>query len=87
MAIGAGLLLALSMAALGGAMMPLEFFTPTMRTVAHLTPHAWAGEGFSTLLAHGGGVADVTTELLVLTAAAAVLFAGSGWLLRHRLTR
>ena len=30
------------LAALGGSMMPLEFFSPTMLTVAHFTPHAWA---------------------------------------------
>jgi ABC-2 type transport system permease protein len=87
MAIGAGLLLALGMGALGGAMMPLEFFSAPMRTFAHVTPHAWAIEGFTTLLAHSGGVSDVSTDLLVLTAAAVVLFAISGWLLRHRLTR
>jgi ABC-2 type transport system permease protein len=85
-AIGAGLLLALGMGALGGAMMPLEFFSDTMRTAAHVTPHAWAIEGFTTLLAQGGGIAEVSTELVVLTAAAAILFAISGWLLRRRLT-
>jgi ABC-2 type transport system permease protein len=87
MAIGAGLLLGLGMAALGGSMMPLELFSPTLRKVAHLTPHAWAADGFSTLIARGGGVSAILTELGVLVGAAAVLFAAGGWLLRRRLAR
>ena len=65
-----------------------EAVRPSRRPrVAHVTPHAWAVEGFTKLLAHGGGVTDVGTELMVLTATAAVLFAIAGWLLRRRLTR
>jgi ABC-2 type transport system permease protein len=86
LAIGIGLLLALGMAALGGAMMPLEFFSPTMQKVAHLTPHAWAIDGFTQLTRHGGGVADILTELGVLTGAAAVLFVIASWALRRRLS-
>ncbi|HSD48439.1 MAG TPA: ABC transporter permease, partial [Actinomycetota bacterium] len=41
-AIGLGLLAGLGLGALGGCMVPLEFFSPTMQTVAHFTPHAWA---------------------------------------------
>jgi ABC-2 type transport system permease protein len=87
MAIGTGLLLALGMAALGGAMMPLELFSPTLRKVAHVTPHAWAADGFSTLITHGGGVSGILPELGVLLGAAAVLFTVGAWLLRRRLAR
>ena len=31
---------------LGGAMVPIEVFGEPMRTIAHLTPHAWAIDGF-----------------------------------------
>jgi ABC-2 type transport system permease protein len=69
-----GLLLGLGLAALGGSMMPLEFFSPTMRTVAHaVTPHAWAIDGFTTLIRDGGGVGDILPELGVLLGLAAVL--------------
>ncbi|MGH3330874.1 MAG: ABC transporter permease, partial [Nocardioidaceae bacterium] len=51
-AIALGLLLALGMGALGGSMMPLEFFSSTMLVVAHLTPHAWAADGFAELVRH-----------------------------------
>lgn len=39
--LGIGLLAGLGLAALGGAMLPLELFSGTIRTMAHLTPHAW----------------------------------------------
>lgn len=86
LAIGVGLLLALGLAALGGAMMPLEFFSPAMRTAAHLTPHAWALDGFATLVRHGGGVKDVLGELAVLFAGSTVLYTVAAWLLHRKLT-
>lgn len=86
-AVGTGLLLGLGLAALGGSMMPLEFFSPTMRTLAHVTPHAWASEAFATLVRRDGTLLDVATELGVLLGYAAVLFVAGAWLLRRRLLR
>jgi linearmycin/streptolysin S transport system permease protein len=80
------LLLGLGLAALGGSMVPLEVFPETMRTIAHLTPHAWGNDGFSELLRHGGGLADVTTDVGVLLAWAAALLAIATWRLRRSLT-
>ena len=82
-----GLLLSLGLGALGGTMMPLDFFSPTLRTVAHLTPHAWAVDGFADLVRHDGGIAAILPELGVLMGAAAVLMALASWRLRHALTR
>ncbi len=84
-AIGAGLLLGLGLSALGGSMMPLEFYSPTMLTAAHLTPHAWAADGYATLVRHDGTIFDVLGELGVLLAYAAVLFALGAWVLRRRI--
>lgn len=79
-----GTLLGLGLAALGGTMMPLEFFSPTMRIVAHVTtPHAWAIDGFITLIRHGGNITDIGRPLGVLLAAAAVLL-GLASLRMHR---
>lgn len=86
-AIGAGLLVGLGLSALGGSMLPLEFFSPTMLAVAHLTPHAWAADGFATLVRHGGSLTDILGELGVLTAYAALLFALGSWVLRRRILR
>ncbi|MEO3782598.1 ABC transporter permease [Actinocorallia sp. B10E7] len=80
-----GLFLSLGLAAVGGSMMPLEFFSPALRSLAFLTPHAWANDGFSVLVLHGGGLADILPNLGVLAAYAAVLFALGTWLLRRSL--
>jgi ABC-2 type transport system permease protein len=70
---GVGVVAGLGLAALGGCMAPLEIFSPTMRKVAHLTPHAWALDGFNELIRHHGTVLDILPELGVLTAMAVVL--------------
>lgn len=85
-AIAVGLLLGLGLGALGGTMMPLEFFSPTMRSVAHLTPHAWAVEGFAELIRRDAKIGDVATPLGVLLAGAAVLFGLAAWRLRRTIT-
>ena len=86
-AIGAGLLVGLGLSALGGSMMPLEFYSPTMLVVAHFTPHAWAADAFATLVRRDGSVMDIMGELGVLLAYAAVLFALGSWVLRRRILR
>ena len=76
------LLLGLGLAALGGSMAPLEIFPSTARTVAHITPHAWANDAFSKLLSHGGDLASVVPDIAVLLAFAVALTALAGWRLR-----
>jgi ABC-2 type transport system permease protein len=86
-AIATGLLAGIGLSALGGSMMPLEFFSPTMLKVAHLTPHAWAADGFATLVRHDGTVLDVLPQLAVLLGFAVVLFTLGSWVLRRRITQ
>lgn len=84
---GIGVMLALGLAALGGAMFPLELFSPTMQQVAHITPHAWALDGFAELVRRGGTTVDILPELGVLTAYAVVLLGLASWRLRIAITR
>lgn len=84
---GIGVVVSLGLAALGGCMLPIELFSPTMTRVAHLTPHAWALDGFAELVRRDGTVADILPELAVLTVYAAVLLVLAGWRLRQVLTR
>lgn len=86
-AVGVGIGAGLVLAALGGCMVPLEFFPPTMRTLAHLTPHAWAYDAFADIQRRGGGVVDVLPQLGVLTLMAVLLLALGTWLLRRSLVR
>ena len=68
-------------------MVPLEVFPDTVRTAAHITPHAWGNDAFSDLLASGAGLADVLPELAILLGYAAVLLALATWRLHAALTR
>jgi ABC-2 type transport system permease protein len=83
---GIGILLGMGLGALGGAMMPLELFSPTMRTVAHATPHAWAVDGYAELVRHEAGVVDILPQAGVLFAAGAALLALASWRLRRAVT-
>jgi len=65
-----GLLLGL----LGGAMVPLEIFPDTMRTIARLTPHAWAMDALSKATSSGASLVDILPQLAVLALFAAVFF-------------
>jgi ABC-2 type transport system permease protein len=79
-------LLGLGLAALGGSMAPLEVFPSTARTIAHITPHAWANDAFSKLLRHGGDVGSVLPQVGVLLGFAAVALVVATWRLRRALT-
>lgn len=76
----------LGLAALGGCMLPLELFSPTMTRIAHITPHAWAIDGYAELVYRGGSVGDILVELGVLSLYAVVLLGLAGWRLRRVIT-
>jgi ABC-2 type transport system permease protein len=80
------LLLGLSLAAFGGSMVPLEVFPSAVRSVAHITPHAWANDAFSKLLEHGAGVVDVLPQVGVLLGFAAVTIVLATLRLRRAVT-
>jgi ABC-2 type transport system permease protein len=84
---GVAVMVSLGLAALGGAMFPLDLFPPTMQRIAHVTPHAWALDGFAELVRRGGTAADILPELAVLTGFAVVLMALAAWRLRVAITR
>jgi ABC-2 type transport system permease protein len=67
----AGLLLGL----LGGTMVPTEVFPTIMRTIAHITPHAWAMDAFRALVYDHASLGGILPQLSVL-AAFAVVFGG-----------
>jgi len=84
---GIGVVLSLGLAALGGCMLPVELFSPTMQKVAHITPHAWALDGFAELVRRDGTVVDILPELGILVVYATVLLVLAAWRLRIALTR
>lgn len=84
---GVGVMLGLGLAALGGCMLPLELFSPTLQNIAHITPHAWAIDAFAELVQRRGGLFDILPELGVLVAYAVVLGLIAIWRLRAVITR
>ncbi|HEU5471401.1 MAG TPA: ABC transporter permease [Actinophytocola sp.] len=71
---------------LGGAMWPLEIVPQTMRTIGHITPHAWAIDGWIEILSRGGGIPQIATQLTVLAAVALTLLTIASIRLGRRLT-
>jgi ABC-2 type transport system permease protein len=73
------------LATLGGCTVPIEVFPDSMVTVARLTPHYWAMQGWTAVVLRGEGVASIGTEIAVLGGYAAVLLALAVWWLRRAL--
>lgn len=80
---GIGVMLGIGLGALGGCMVPYELFGDTVQRVSRLTPHNWALQAFRELLFLDGSIADITTQLAVLAAMAAVVLAASVWAYRR----
>jgi ABC-2 type transport system permease protein len=70
------------LSALGGAWMPLEFTSKTFQTIGHLTPTAWAMDGFQNVVVRGLGLSSVLAPAGIMLAYAVVLFALAVWRLR-----
>jgi ABC-type multidrug transport system permease subunit len=67
-------LIGLTLAPLGGAWWPLEIVPNFMQRIGHLSPVAWAMDGFHELIFNQGGLIDVLPEVGILLAIAVVLF-------------
>ena len=81
-----GVFLGMMLGALGGAMVPIEIFGEPMRTVAHVTPHAWAIDGFRGLVFDHAGLVGILPQIGVLGAMALALVAVATVRLRRQLT-
>jgi ABC-2 type transport system permease protein len=81
-----GVFVGLALAALGGAMVPLEVFPPVMERIAHLTPHAWALGAMGDAITRGASPAEAWRDLTVLAIFAVALFAVAVPLFRRSLT-
>ncbi|MDZ7677592.1 MAG: ABC transporter permease [Acidimicrobiales bacterium] len=83
---GIAVITGLGLAALGGAMLPVELFSDTMVTIAKVIPHYWALDAFAEVVRHGGSVADIVPQLAVLLGFAAAIGTAAVWRLRVTLT-
>jgi ABC-2 type transport system permease protein len=67
------------LAMVGGAVWPLEIVGPTLQTIGHSMPHAWAVDALQDAAIEGAGLADVVVPLAVLAVAALALVALGSW--------
>ncbi|MNP04131.1 Inner membrane transport permease YhhJ [compost metagenome] len=79
---GFSMLVVLTLAALGGTMVPLFIMPDIMQKIALITPHAWALSGYQDLLVRGMGIGDVLTNILALLGFGAVFISISIWRMR-----
>jgi len=68
--------------ALGGAWMPLEFTGKTFQAIGHLSPVAWAMDGFKNIIARGLGFDSVLLPAAALLGYAVLFFGLAVWRFR-----
>lgn len=71
---GLGLLLTLTLAPLGGAWWPMDISPKFMQVIGHISPIAWAMDGFTALTYNGAHLADILVPLAVLVGMTVLLF-------------
>jgi ABC-2 type transport system permease protein len=81
---GLSTMLALTLAAVGGMMVPSFVMPEFMQTIGKLSPHYWALAGFQDVLVRGLGASDVLNEAVVLCGFALVFFIFGLWRFRFQ---
>jgi ABC-2 type transport system permease protein len=76
---GVAALLLWTMGAAGGCLFPAFLLGGLLDTIGKIVPHYWAVQAYQDLIVRGRGLADVTTEMLVLLAFAGAFFAIGLW--------
>jgi len=79
---GLSVLLAITLSALGGMMVPAFVMPDFMKTLSQFTPHAWALSGYHDVIIRGLGVRDVLSKAGVLFGFSALLFLLALWRFR-----
>jgi len=79
---GLGSLLVVTMAALGGVMVPHRVMPEMMSRLGLLTPHAWALRAYEDVLVHGAGLGAVLPGIAALLGFAALFFGVAVWRFR-----
>lgn len=81
---GFSVLLAVTLSALGGMMVPAFIMPDTLKTLSLFTPHAWALTAYHDIIIRGLSVKDILAESAVLLGFAAVFFAAALWRFRFQ---
>jgi ABC-2 type transport system permease protein len=81
---GLSTMLALTLAALGGVMIPSFVMPQVMQNIAKISPHNWALSGYQDVIVRGLGLNAVVNESLVLIGFAVVFFIIALWRFRFQ---
>jgi ABC-2 type transport system permease protein len=79
---GMSVLLAITLSALGGMMVPAFIMPDLMKTLSLFTPHAWALAGYHDIIIRGLGIKEILTEVAVLLGFASFFFFIALWRFR-----
>jgi len=79
---GLSVLLAITLSALGGMMVPTFIMPDLMKTFSLFTPHAWALAGYHDIIIRGLGIKETLTEVAVLLGFASFFFFIALWRFR-----
>ncbi|MFV2071222.1 MAG: ABC transporter permease [Thermoanaerobaculales bacterium] len=72
---------------LGGAFMPIGMMPSFMKTISSTTIVYWSTTGFTKLMAHGGELADIVPNLLVLVSSGGALMLLGAFLLKRKMAK
>ncbi len=79
---GMSTLLVLTLAALGGMLVPTFVMPGFMQKLAFITPHAWALDGYQDVIVRGLGLQAVLPDVAMLTGFAILFFGFALWQFR-----
>ncbi|MBN2044140.1 MAG: ABC-2 transporter permease [Anaerolineales bacterium] len=79
---GLSTMLALTLAAVGGMMVPVFTMPEIMQTISKISPHNWALSGYQDVIVRGLGLSDVLFESAVLGGFALIFFLFAVWRFR-----
>jgi ABC-2 type transport system permease protein len=79
---GLSVLLAITLSALGGMMVPTFIMPSLMKTLSLFTPHAWALTGYHDIMIRGLGIKDILTEMFILLGFGSFFFVIALWRFR-----
>jgi ABC-2 type transport system permease protein len=79
---GLSVLLAITLSALGGMMVPTFIMPGLMKSLSLFTPHAWALAGYHDIIVRGLSVKQILPEVGVLLGFASLFFTIALWRFR-----
>ena len=79
---GVSTLLSVTLAAVGGMMVPVYVMPDFMQFFSKITPHAWALQGFQDVIVRGLGILDILPESAALMGFALLFFGVALWRFR-----